>query len=179
MEIGAKNNCRMTYGRIEAKVRILDAPVQGWKPTWLWWNTRYDLPRTDSRRLAWPAGGETDYMEGPTTSTMDVFMHWYGAPTVPPYNKQDNFHSGTTYTASHTIAQEWTPNTWKFFMDGRLFGTSQGNGMPGIPKVPNEEMRFLLQTETVLSNNVRPIAGQQQTLGVDYIKVWKYTPGTP
>lgn len=160
-KLPGKTNCRQTYGRIQTVLRCPN-PVQGWKTAWLRWATAYD-----ARTASWPRDGETDFPEGNLNGTMSVNMHWMGATAG---NQQDHYGTSTTYTQWHTLVDEWTPGDWKFYIDGILIGHSTG------AHVPNVEMRWLMQTETVLSNSGRPIAGQECTVEVDSVACWDYTP---
>ena len=161
-------DCETKYGRTESMIRCLK-PVQGYKTAWLWWNKRYDLQSTDPQHLNWPHGGETDFPEGNTNGTMGVFLHWYGANTG---SDQDAYGSSVRYDSGwHIITQEWTPNSWKFWIDGTLLGATTG------PHVCTDYMRYVLQNETALSTSTRPIAGADNVIDVEYTAVWNYQNG--
>jgi hypothetical protein len=157
-----KKSCRQTFGRYEAKFRVI-GPVQGWKTAWLLWNTRTDLAKTDPRYLPWPYSGEVDWPEGSLTKTMEVFHHNYAGTSG---GDQVNFKSGVPYTGWHIWAMEWKPNFCRFILDGDIVGTVTS-------RVCNEEMRFVMQTETNLGNP-RPIAGQQCVVEIAYFVVWSF-----
>lgn len=157
-----KRNCRQTFGRYEARFRVV-GPVQGWKTAWLLWNTRTDLPKTDPRYLPWPYSGEVDWPEGSLTKTMEVFHHNYEGKSG---SDQVHFASGVPYTGWHVWAMEWKPNFCRFILDGNIIGTVTN-------RVCNEEMRWVMQTETNLGNP-RPVAGQQCIVEVDYVVIHSY-----
>ncbi len=157
-----KGNCRQTYGRYEARVRVI-SPKKGWKTAWLLWNTRNDLDKDDPKYLSWPYAGEVDWPEGSLVNTMDVFHHNYRGTSG---SDQVQFKSGQSFTSWHDVVMEWKPNFMRFLVDGVVVGTVTSRVCP-------DEMRWVLQTETNLGNP-RPIAGEECIVEIARVGVWAY-----
>ena len=141
----------LLYGRYAVRFRA-DA-IPGYKTAWLLW------PDSES----WPSEGEIDFPEGNLSGTMCAYMHHLGASSG---GDQDAYCTGTGYTGWHTAVTEWTPSSVRFFLDGRLVGTSTS-------RIPNSPMHWVLQTETNTSG-IAPSASAAGHVLVDWVSV--YTP---
>jgi hypothetical protein len=138
----------LMYGRIAVRFRA-DA-LRGFKAAWLLW--------PDSGE--WPRDGEIDYPEGGLAKEFYGAVHYRGDDP----RASDMFGSKTSYTDWHVATLEWTPGKVKFFLDGRVLGTST----TGVPTTP---MHYILQTESCL-----PICPAPKTAGhvyLDWIAIWK------
>jgi beta-glucanase (GH16 family) len=81
---------------------------------------------------------------------------------------QDAYPTGARFTSWHTAVVEWAPSSVKFYLDGKLIGTSTS-------RVPNTPMRWVIQTETNVSSTPPPqdAAGHVQ---IDWVAIWSYAP---
>jgi hypothetical protein len=143
------------YGRYEVRFRADQVP--GYKTAFLLW------PKSE----VWPRDGEIDFPEGDLTGDIWGFMHRQGATSG---GDQDWFSTGESHGVWHTAVTEWSPNAVRFYLNGRLVGTS-------TTRIPNTPMHWVLQTETTLGNSPVPptASGYVQ---FDYVKVWSYSPST-
>ena len=111
----------------------------------------------------WPRDGEIDFPEGEFDGTIYAFMHRQGATTG---SDQDAFATSARWTDWHTATLEWTPSAVRFYLDGKLIGTSTN-------RIPNTPMRWVIQNETTLSGFL-PSSTTQGHVQVDYVQVWRY-----
>lgn len=138
-----------TYGRYSARFRLDNPNLSEYYIAWLLW------PQNDTD---WQCA-ESDYPEGLlSSSTLSAFAH-YGC-----HGAQDEFPTTADRTAWHTYTQEWMPGVRKYYLDGRLVGTST-NLVHAGPE------RWQLQTES--SGNTGPDSGN---LLVDWVVVYSYVP---
>lgn len=146
----------MLYGRYSVRFRA-DANIPGYKTAWLLWPFDND----------WPRNGEIDFPEGDLAlgDTIHAFMHRQGATSG---SDQDGVDSGVVYTAWHTAVIEWTPTVCRFLLDGVEI-------MAPTTRIPNTPMRWVLQTETVLSG-VAPLDATSGHVYVDWVTVDAYDP---
>jgi beta-glucanase (GH16 family) len=145
------SNNAQRYGRYEIRFRADSMP--GYKAAWLLW------PASG----VWPRDGEIDFPEGSFNSTIDAFMHRQGATRG---SDQDAFETGARFTSWHTAIIEWTPSAVRFYLDGKLIGTSTS-------RIPNTAMRWVIQNETNLSSSA-PSSSVQGHVRIDYVQVWRY-----
>lgn len=154
------------YGKYVVRWKA-DAVV-GYKLAWLLW------PQSN----AWPRDGEIDFPEGNlTSSNIQAYMHYQGAfrdasgvirgPDGSTTHQDEHNTNVPVAGTWYTTAVEWTPTAVRFYLDGRLIGTSTKH-------IPNTAMRWVLQTETRLSPYAGPY-GSGHVL-VDWVEVWAYTP---
>ncbi|MGH2520706.1 MAG: glycoside hydrolase family 16 protein, partial [Chloroflexota bacterium] len=144
---GAEGGLR--YGRYAVRFRA-DA-IPGYKTAWLLW--------PDSEN--WPGAGEIDFPEGNLSGTMCAYMHHLYASSG---GDQDAYCTGASYTGWHTAVTEWTPGSVRFFLDGRLLGTSTS-------RIPSSPMHWVLQTETNTSGTA-PGASAAGHVLVDWVSVY-------
>jgi beta-glucanase (GH16 family) len=146
----SSNNGQL-YGRYEIRFRA--DSMRGYKAAWLLWPTSG----------VWPRDGEIDFPEGEFDGTIYAFMHRQGATTG---SDQDAFATSARWTDWHTATLEWTPSAVRFYLDGKLIGTSTN-------RIPNTPMRWVIQNETTLSGFL-PSSTTQGHVQVDYVQVWRY-----
>jgi opacity protein-like surface antigen len=114
-------------------VRFKANMLPGYKTAWLLWPDAYDYGAA-----RWPADGEIDFPEADLNGTIGAFMHWQGASSG---QQQDVFGTSQNYSVWHTAVIEWTPQTVRFILDGRIVGSATGH-------IPSTPMHWVLQTET-------------------------------
>ncbi|MGD9695066.1 MAG: glycoside hydrolase family 16 protein [Thermoleophilia bacterium] len=147
----------IVYGRFAVRFRAT-ALAAGYSVAFLLW--------PDSDR--WPIEGEIDFPAGELTTRQGVGYTYIPAqPTVV----RDSFHSTAPFDAWHTAVTEWTPGAVRYYIDGRLIGTSTLN-------VPSTSMHWVLQTDTT-EHGAPPARGAEAGLEVDWAAAWAYSPGTP
>lgn len=117
---------RFSYGRSE--VRFYADKLPGYYTAWLWWPTSE----------VWPRDGEIDFPEGSLTSSIKGFMHKQGATAG---SDQSPWDSGQPHGQWHTAITEWLPSGCRFILSG-------ASSPIFTDRVPNTEMRHVLQTET-------------------------------
>jgi hypothetical protein len=136
----------LTYGRYAVRFKV-DEAAPGFKIAWLLWRTIEE----------W---GEIDFPEADLDREIHAFMHKQDGG-------QDDFATGVPVagTGWHTSVIEWTPGEVKFFLDGRLIGTS-------TESVPDTAMNWILQSETSLSGEL-PEDGAEAAIDVDWVAAWE------
>lgn len=113
-------------------------------------------PGFKSAHLFYNGGYEIDYPENDFGDTISAYTH----------PGEANFSTGAKYTTWHTTAIEWTSGSVKFYMDGKLVGTT-------TKKVPNINMSWVLQNE---SSIMGPYAKPGATAQLDTDWVACYAP---
>lgn len=144
---------RQLYGRYAVRFRA--DPIAGYKAAWLLWPTSE----------AWPRDGEIDFPEGSFDKLIYAFMHRQGATSG---SDQDAFPSGKTFADWHTAVIEWAPGSCKFFIDEVLIGHATS-------RVPNTQMRYVMQSETNLGSTPPPVSSQGHVY-IDWVALWSYSP---
>ena len=143
-----------TYGRYTA--RIKSDTIPNYHAAWLLW------PVKDNNG----ACAESDFPETNLgNDRVTAFAH--NAANCQNYAAQDEFNSQTRIDdgAWHTYTQEWGPGFRRYYIDGRLLGTS-------TTRVWSQDERWQLQTEPDGAGNT---AGH---LLVDWVAVYAYAPVT-
>ena len=116
--------------------------------------------------LLWPVSGwppELDFHEGAATGTTMATSHW-GAT-----NEQAHFFAKVDQRNYHTYGLEWTPTYVKFTLDGRVFGTITGAG------VPHQPMNLALQTHATRPiGAVSALVPLQVTEYIDWVSIYRY-----
>ncbi len=136
----------MTYGRYSVRFRADNLP--GYKTAWLLW------PDTD----VWTS--EINFPEGTLDGTINAFNHCPGAAA----KNCSAFDTKQSYSSWHVATIEWTPQSVKFFLDGKLQGSSAD--------VPHEPMHWVLQTETDERGNTAPnVSGRVQ---IDWVAAYAH-----
>ena len=113
-------------------------------------------PGFKSAHLFYNGGYEIDYPENDFGDTISAYTH----------PGEANFSTGAKYTSWHTTAIEWTSGSVKFYMDGKLVGST-------TKKVPNISMSWVLQNE---SSIMGPYAKPGATAQLDTDWVACYAP---
>jgi hypothetical protein len=117
---------------------------------------RFKVTKADagfkSAHLFYDGGYEIDYPENDYNGTISAYTHPGGA----------NFSTNTKYTDGwHTTAIEWTASSVKFYMDGKLIGTTTN-------KVPKLKMSWILQNESsIMGPYAKP--GASATIDTDWV----------
>jgi hypothetical protein len=152
----SNGNSDQLYGRYEVRFWT-DVNVAGWKTAWLLW------PQSGK----WPEDGEIDFPEGELNGTIGAFMHRQNGTSG---GDQDGYGSNVPYGPGwHVAILEWAPNWCRFIIDGNVIGTSTN-------RVPNTPMHYVMQTENNIGGTQPGNPGTCMVY-VDYMKIWKYTPG--
>jgi hypothetical protein len=115
-------------------------------------------PGFKSAHLFYDNGFEVDYPENDYGQTISAYTH----------PGEANFDSRAKWTEWHTTAIEWTSGTLKFYMDGKLIGSSTN-------KVPNIKMSWVLQNESSITG---PYAKNGATAQLDIDWVACYAPSS-
>ena len=108
----------ITYGRVEAKIRITGGEGV-WPAFWM-------LPVDASIYGEWAASGELDIMEAKGRLPGEIGGTAHYAATWPDNiysNKNYYFPEGTDISDFHTYSIEWTPNYIKWYVDDNCYST--------------------------------------------------------
>ena len=151
-----------TYGRYSVRFNVPTAS-RGYKTAWLLW--------PDSNNSA---EGEIDAPEGDLDGVDTIHAYSHDVQGVHSHNAFSS-NTGVRYVGSgwHTMDIVWKPSGVTFFLDGRNLGTAPKLGTPVTP------MHWILQSETELDRSFALPTTARATIQVDWVAVWKYTPGTP
>lgn len=115
----------------------------------------HEQPGFKSAHLFYQGGFEIDYPENDYGATISAYTH----------PGEANFSTSAKWTDWHTTAIEWTAGVVKFYMDGRLIGSSTA-------RVPNIPMDWILQNE---SSIMGPYAAPGASAQLDIAWVACYT----
>ena len=117
--------------------------------------------------LLWPTAGwppELDFAEGAVNGNTMATAHWSQS------NAQAHFFAKVDQRNYHVYGLEWTPSSVRFTLDGRVFGTVTGAG------VPHQPMSLGLQTSaTRWVGGVSSLVPREVTEYVDWISIYKYS----
>jgi beta-glucanase (GH16 family) len=141
-----------TYGRYSARVKVDSPDLSEYYMAWLLW------PKSDSDGPS----AESDFPEiplQPGRTGVDAYSHFEPGGIDWSGDRSVDMHGWHTYT------QDWTPLVRRYYVDGRLIGTT-------INPVWSGPERWQLQTET---NGNGTHDGH---LLVDWVAVYSYAPGT-
>ena len=134
----------LKYGYIEARLKVPTG--KGFLPAfWM-------MPEEEAHYGQWPKCGEIDIMEvlGNSTNMNYGTLH-FGEP-----HKQNQgsytLASGDFHSEYHTFAVEWTPNSFKWYVDGQLYyecndwytNDSAGNPIADYPAPFNQQFHVIL-----------------------------------
>jgi len=113
-------------------------------------------PGFKSAHLFYDGGYEIDFPENDYGQTISAYTH----------PGEANFSTNATWTSWHTSVIEWTSGSIKFYLDGRLIGTTS-------TQIPHIKMSWILQNESsILGPYARP--GAYAQLDIDWVAC--YTP---
>lgn len=147
---GSSGPLGQRYGRYA--IRFRTAPLHGYKMAWLLW------PDSET----WPRDGEIDFPETNLDGTISAFLHRQGATAG---NDQDAFFPGVPAAGGwHIAVTEWTADAVRFFLDGKLIGTSAS-------RIPDTPMHWVIQTETNL-DGYPPADGVEGHVQVDWVAAY-------
>ena len=171
-----KGNTSWRYGRFEVRARVPDVAGM-WPAFWM-------RPQ-DSVYGEWPRSGEIDILEynGPRSTswsdrrvTHDI--HWWG-DTAP----RNDAHFGRNLPVTeawlddfHTYAVEWTPQGFRWFIDGQL--THQANSgwsAPGGPPGAPFDQEFFITLNLQVGGWAGQVADTQlpARYEIDYVRVYQ------
>ena len=111
------NKKEFLYGRIEVRAKI-----PGGRGTWpaIW------LLGVNRSKLGWPKCGEIDIMEevGFDEDVLTANVHTYGSAKLKTENIKKGWRRKIENACAdfHVYALEWTPQSLKFFIDGKFLG---------------------------------------------------------
>lgn len=140
-------------GRLHGRysVRFRADRVPGYKVAWLLWPTSDDWTE-----------GEVDFPEGDLGEDIDGNAH---DVTGDPAENAWSIETGTSMQEWHTATIEWAPGRLTFQLDDREWTTTDPRAVPVDP------MRWVLQTETQLSD-LPPDPGAAGHVQIDWVAVW-------
>jgi len=163
-----------TYGRFEFRARL----PQGrgyWPAFWL-------MPR-DSVYGTWAASGEVDIMENQGQNPATIFgtIHFGGQwpANTQSYGPSFTFPAGHSATNFHIYALEWRTNSFRWYVDGRLYQTqaswwSSGGSFPA----PFDQPFYIVMNLAVGGNFAGPPDASTVFPGeiqIDYVRVYDYS----
>lgn len=119
-------------------------------------------PGYKSAHLLWPSGDsncpgcEIDFPEQEWTGDVHAYTHPRDG------DRQDAHDTDQSWSEWHTSRIEWTPIAIRYYLDGRLIGTStQG--------VPDQPMTWILQNEAAL-NGDQAAPNSWAQLDIDWVR---------
>lgn len=118
-------------------------------------------PGFKSAHLFYDNGYEIDYPESDSYSDpFSAFTHY-----TPPNsnNSYTTSHSaGTGWTDWHTTVIEWTSSSIKFYVDGKIIGSTSSN-------IPNIKLSWVLQNESSILGPKFATPGNYAQLDLDWV----------
>jgi hypothetical protein len=120
------------YGRYVERFKVVHTDV-GFKSAHLFYDNDYEIDYPES----------DDY-----TQTMNAFTHWSSTYT-------SSHSTSAKWSDWHTTAIEWAPGSIKFYMDGKLIGTTTQH-------VPNFKMEWVLQNESSIAGPYAKVGASAQ-----------------
>lgn len=116
--------------------------------------------------LLWPTSGwppELDFAEGASNGRTMATSHWGQS------NEQSHYFANVDMRQYHVYGLEWTPSAVRFTLDGRVFGTVTGAG------VPHQPMSLALQTHaTKPVGLISSLVPREVTEYIDWVSVYRY-----
>ncbi len=118
----------------------------------------------------WPAGGEDDWPEGPSTDPVQGYDH-YADPaatyqTSGNYQQQVSAPAGTSWQDWHVYTIEWTPGRKRWLLDGVVVRDS-------TDRVSSVPQKYVIQSG--INGSTVPGASVSGHLQVDWMTVADYT----
>lgn len=158
-----------TYGKVEARIKIPRG--QGiWPAFW--------MLGADISAAGWPQCGEVDVMEniGKEPSTVHGTVHGPGYSGKGGISSAFGTPNGTPFSKGfHVYAVEWLPNSIKFFVDDRLYGTVTPASLPkGRAWVYNHPFFLLLNLAVggAWPGNPDATTSFPQAMLIDWVRVY-------
>jgi beta-glucanase (GH16 family) len=173
------------YGKIEARIKLPDAPGV-WPAFWM-------LPSSDVYG-GWAASGEIDIIESANTPTsIGGTIHFGGQWPLNTYAGGSYSLGGANFADDfHTFTIEWEPDALRWYVDGVLYYTRTSaqwwsDNAPGNPRAPFDQPFHLLLNVAVGGNYPCPGGGAPCPLDgtgypaemlVDWVRVYQTAPPT-
>ncbi|MGW0041195.1 glycoside hydrolase family 16 protein [Rhodococcus sp. NPDC003348] len=120
------------YGRYSARIKTSHPYITGYRLAMLLWPTSE----------VWPSEGELNFPEGELTGPIRGYHH-FAEPDATANSQVISEYDYSDFSQWRTVTTEWTPDTVRFILDGRVLLESHRG-------VPNTPMRWQLQLESSL-----------------------------
>ena len=140
----------MVYGKYVETFNVASDSDPGYRSAHMLWPTNNT-----------PLGAEVDFPEGEWDSTFCVHVH------SRLVTGTRNFCPDIGWTGWHTTEIDWTPQSLKFYLDGKLLGTLTGKWVPNTP------MSWVLQNESALYG-VQAAENSSAQLNISSLAVYSY-----
>lgn len=166
--IKTQDKLAFKYGKIESRIKM-PSGVGTWPAFW--------MLGTNLERLGWPDAGEIDIVEARGADPLMVFGTLHG----PGYNGSNGTQIGDVAYSStnlhdnfHVYSIEWTPNSIKWFFDGKLYHTATKLSVSPDEYVFNRPFFMILNLAMggTFAGDLDPNL-QGATMLVDYIRYYK------
>lgn len=165
-----KGKFSITYGRIEARIRIPFG--QGmWPAFW--------MLGSDIDQVGWPSCGEIDIMEniGREPSLVHGTVHGPGYSGANGIGASYSLANGKRFADDfHIFAVEWEPGVLRFYVDGHLYETRTPADLPANSQWVFTHPFFILLNVAVGGSwpgNPDATTVFPQTMAVDYVRVYQ------
>lgn len=168
------NGVEVQYGRIEARLKLPDAPGI-WPAFWM-------LP-TGSPYGGWAASGEIDVMESVNAPDRIYGTTHFGGEWPNNTSLGGTISDGRDFGQNfHVYAIEWEPDRIRWYVDDELYHTQVSNqwfssAAPGNPRAPFDNPFHLLLNVAVGGNFPGPPSGSvgfPTEMVVDYVRIYEY-----
>lgn len=165
-----KNKFSLTYGRIEARIKLPYG--QGIWPAFWMLGTNIDT-------VGWPTCGEIDIMEniGREPSIIHGTIHGPGYSGANGLSSSYSLSNNQAFADSfHTFAVEWEPNVVRFYCDGILYKTRTPADLPPGTTWVYDHPFFIILNVAVggyWPGNPDSTTVFPQTMLVDYVRVYQ------
>ncbi len=140
----------MVYGKYLETFNVSSDSSPGYRSAHMLWPTNNT-----------PLGAEVDFPEGEWDSVFCVHVHSRLVAGVR------NFCPNIGWTGWLTTEIDWTPQSLKFYLDGKLIGSLTGKWAPDTP------MSWVLQNESALYGPEAPENSSAQ-LNISHLAVYSY-----
>lgn len=167
-----KGKFAQAYGRMEARIKVPYG--QGLWPAFWMLGDNIDT-------VSWPNCGEIDIMEniGKEPDTVHGTIHGPGYSGGNGIGAPYVLANGRFADDFHVFSVEWEPNTIRFYVDGNLYKTITSAQIPAGTKWVYDHPFFLILNVAVgggWPGNPDGTTTFPQTMQVDYVRVWTFTP---
>jgi beta-glucanase (GH16 family) len=169
--LATKNLYSVTYGRIEASIKLPTG--RGiWPAFW--------LLGANVDQVSWPECGEIDIMEhrGQIPSVVSSAVHGPGYSGGGAITRQHAVSGPPLPEDFHVYAVEWEPNRMRFIVDNTAFFEVTPDSLPAGRKWVFDQPFFIILNIAVGGSFVGPVGSNTvfpQTMKVDYVRVYKRT----
>ena len=189
-ELNTFNKFTPKFGYVEASIDFNDSPGE-WSGFWMY---NYSVPTVGNPKTN---GVEADIIEHLAHNVSDVdvssqgvsTLHWDGYAAQTKSVTSGSYSSGFA-TGFHTCALLWTPDSYKFIMDGVVVWTTTNapaqDPVPPASPVSQTNQFLLLSSEiwngswvgTIPSGGFGSLATSTTKLKVDYVRYYQFFPDT-